>query len=146
MTYPAPHEPLLLESEATAHRLAEVRRLLATWLRAAEVSDEVVGDVVLAVNEACTNCAEHAYRNGRPGSMRVEAAVGAAEITVEVTDWGSWRTPPDDPGARGRGLLVIRALSEVVKIVGASTGTTVALQFRVLPCGAHPALSPAPSR
>ena len=133
MTYPAPQEPLRLESEATACRLAEVRRLLAAWLRSAEVSAELAGDIVLAVSEACTNCAEHAYRSGRPGSMRVEAAIAAAGITVAVTDWGSWRTPTDDPGTRGRGLLVMRALSEVVEVVGASTGTTVALQFRVLP-------------
>ena len=131
MTYPAPQQPLRLDSNATACQLAEIRRLLAAWLRSAGVSDELAGDIVLAVNEACTNCAEHAYRNGRPGRMRVEAAISAGEITVEVTDWGSWRSPPDDPGTRGRGLLVMQALSDDVEVVGASTGTTVALQFRM---------------
>ena len=33
--YPAPQEPLRLKSEATAHQLAEVRRLVAAWLRSA---------------------------------------------------------------------------------------------------------------
>lgn len=144
--YPAPQEPLRLKSEATAHQLAEVRRLVAAWLRSARVSDDLACDIVLAVNEACTNCAEHAYRNGRRGCMRVEVAIGASEITVEVTDRGSWRTPPDDPGTRGRGLLVMRALSEVVEVVGASTGTTVALQFRVPPLGARPGQSLQTSR
>ncbi|MGV0798548.1 ATP-binding protein, partial [Mycolicibacterium elephantis] len=88
-------------------------------------------DIVLVVNEACSNCVEHAYRGRDPGRMRVEADIRANEVHVSVIDGGSWKTPPEDPGTRGRGLLLMRAVSDGVELDGTPAGTTVEMSFRL---------------
>ncbi|HEX2399322.1 MAG TPA: SpoIIE family protein phosphatase, partial [Mycobacterium sp.] len=122
---------LAIEIDAIPARLTDVRRQLIAWLRSASVPDPLAGDIVLVVNEACTNSAEHAYRGQEPGTMRVEARRDDQHIHIKVADSGSWKTPPADPGTRGRGLLLMRTLSENVDVDGTSHGTTVDMSFAV---------------
>jgi anti-sigma regulatory factor (Ser/Thr protein kinase) len=123
--------PVLIDYDATAQRLSDVRHRLGAWLRANEVPETLTADIVLVVNEACTNCVEHAYRGQQPGRMRVEADVDHGDVQIRVADAGSWKTPPADPGTRGRGLLLIRAVSDRVALDGTDTGTTIEMKFRL---------------
>ena len=91
--------------------------------------EPLAADIVLVVNEACSNSAEHAYRGREPGTMRVEATLDDSHIHVRVTRLGSWKTPPADPGTRGRGLLLMRTLSERVDIDGTAEGTNIGMRF-----------------
>ena len=50
---------------------------------------------------------------------------------IRVADSGIWKTPPADPGTRGRGLLLIRAVSDAVDLDGTDAGTTVEMTFRL---------------
>jgi PAS domain S-box-containing protein len=127
--YRHPGCALLLENEAIATRLTDVRRRLAEWLRSQSVPDSLAADIVLVVNEACSNSVEHGYRGREPGTMRIEAAIDDRHVTVQVADSGSWKTPPADPGMRGRGLLLMRALSDRVELDGTAEGTTVGMRF-----------------
>ncbi|MDT5351063.1 MAG: hypothetical protein QOH91_4350 [Mycobacterium sp.] len=123
--------PLRIESDATADQLASIRHRLSGWLRGAEVPDELSGDIVLVVNEACTNSIEHAYRGQDAGTMLLEVDCVDGEVRVRVADTGSWKTPAANPGNGGRGLLLIRAISESVEVDSTSTGTTVDVSFRL---------------
>ncbi|HEX2286730.1 MAG TPA: SpoIIE family protein phosphatase [Mycobacterium sp.] len=123
--------PLVIDEDALAHRLTTVRHRLAAWLRANDIPEPTAADIVLVVNEACSNCAEHAYRGRDPGKMRIEADVLDGGVRVRVADSGSWKTPPADPGTRGRGLQLIRAVSEHVELDGTPAGTTVETTFRL---------------
>jgi PAS domain S-box-containing protein len=127
--YRHPGSALLIENEAIATRLTDVRRRLAEWLRSESVPDSLAADIVLVVNEACSNSVEHGYRGREPGTMRIEAAIDDRHVTVQVADSGSWKTPPADPGMRGRGLLLMRALSDRVELDGTAEGTTVGMRF-----------------
>jgi PAS domain S-box-containing protein len=127
--YRHPGSALLIENEAIATRLTDVRRRLAEWLRSESVPDSLAADIVLVVNEACSNSVEHGYRGREPGTMRIEAAIDDRHVTVQVADSGSWKTPPADPGTRGRGLLLMRVLSERVELDGTAEGTTVGMRF-----------------
>jgi PAS domain S-box-containing protein len=118
-----------LEIEAIPTRLTDVRQHLTAWLRSVNVPESLSADIVLVVNEACSNSAEHAYRGIEPGTMRVQAALDGRHIQIEVADSGSWKTPPANPGTRGRGLLLMRTLSEEVDLDGTARGTTVCLRF-----------------
>jgi len=111
--------------------LSDVRHQLTAWLHGAGISEMQAADIVLVVNEACSNSAEHAYRGQDPGPMRVEGAVDDQHIHIRVADSGSWKTPPADPGTRGRGLLLMRTLSEQVDLEGTAHGTTVGMRFAV---------------
>lgn len=121
--------PLLIEFDATARRLSDARHRLATWLRANDVAESLCADIVLVVNEACSNCVEHAYRGRDPGRMRIEADMVEGRLQIRVADSGSWKTPPVDPGTRGRGLMLIHALSDEVELDGTDAGTTVGITF-----------------
>ena len=129
--YRHPGPALVIEIDAIPSRLSDVRHQLIAWLRGAGVGEMQAADIVLVVNEACSNSAEHAYRGQDPGPMRVEGAVDDQHIHIRVADAGSWKTPPADPGTRGRGLLLMRTLSEQVELEGTAHGTTVGMRFAV---------------
>jgi PAS domain S-box-containing protein len=139
--YRHPGSALFVEVDAIPVRLTDMRRRLTNWLINAGVPEGLAADIVLVVNEALSNCAEHAYRGRAPGTMRLEADFDDGHIHITVADSGSWKTPPADPGTRGRGILLMRALSEHVDVDGTAAGTTVGMRFAVgksgVPHGAH---------
>jgi anti-sigma regulatory factor (Ser/Thr protein kinase) len=122
---------LRIENDAAPERLRGMRHRLAAWLQAAAVPAALAGDIVIAVNEACTNSIEHAFRGSDAGTISVEAEIGGADIHVRVIDSGLWKTPPSDPGIRGRGLPLIKALSDRGVLDGTPKGTTIELSFRM---------------
>lgn len=99
------------------------------------VPEDIGADIVLAVNEAATNCVEHAYRDGDEGVILVEATAADGRIVVCVSDRGEWRTPSTEPTTRGRGLPIIRAVGDGVEVVGSTLGTTVRIDFDVTATG-----------
>lgn len=123
--------PVVIEYEATPRRLTDVRHRLGAWLRANDVPEQLNADIVLVVNEACTNCVEHAYRGTEPGRMCVQTDLTDGAVHIRVVDSGSWKTPPADPGTRGRGLLLIRSVSDEVNLEGTEAGTTLEITFRL---------------
>jgi anti-sigma regulatory factor (Ser/Thr protein kinase) len=123
--------PLRIESEASADNLAGIRRRLAGWLRAADVPDELAADIVLVISEACTNSVEHAYRGHSVGTMLVEVEAVDGGVHARVGDSGSWKTPAAQPRNGGRGLPLIRAISDSVELHGTAAGTTLEISFRL---------------
>jgi anti-sigma regulatory factor (Ser/Thr protein kinase) len=122
--------PLRIETEASADQLVVIRHRLADWLHAA-VPDEVAADIVLVVNEACTNCVEHAYRGHDLGTMLLEAELADGHIRARVTDSGSWKTPVANPVNSGRGLMLMRAISDTMQLHSSPSGTTADIIFRL---------------
>lgn len=114
---------------AVAEQLAEIRRRLADWLQPIGVSAAQVADIVLVVNEACTNCIEHAYRDVDAGAILVDASHEYGQIVIDVIDQGAWKAPPTQPSTRGHGLPIMRAMSAGVDVKSSSEGTTVRLRF-----------------
>ncbi|HEX2285002.1 MAG TPA: ATP-binding protein [Mycobacterium sp.] len=128
-THSRPLDFLRIEVPATADRLAEIRRRLLAWLEPIAVSAMNAADIVLAVNEACTNSVEHAYRHTDRGVVRVEAGVEGGQIVVRVADFGVWQPPSRQPSTRGRGLPIMHAMSDRVELDTSPTGTTVRMSF-----------------
>jgi len=122
--------PLRLESAAAADELADIRHRLSDWLADADVPRALIDDIVLVINEACTNCVEHAYRGHNVGTMLLEVNVHDGEIQARITDSGSWKIPKLNPGNSGRGLVLMRVLSETMEINSSPTGTTIDITFR----------------
>ncbi|MBM7813892.1 ATP-binding protein [Saccharothrix algeriensis] len=116
------------EFPAEAGRLAVVRARLDRWLSASGLSEDDRYDLVIAVNEAVSNAVEHAYPDGEPGVVRVEAeARPDGSIRVVVADDGRWRVPPVELSDRGRGLLLMRENVDEVQVERAADGTRVTL-------------------
>lgn len=123
--------PLRIETDATAAQLAPVRRWLRSWLRAAEVPEELAGDIVLVVGEACTNCVEHAYAGEPAMKMLVEMRADHGEIRARIVDTGRWKPPAANPRTGGRGLPLMRAMSESMEVDHGVDGTTIEAVFRL---------------
>jgi len=134
-TQPHPLDSLRFEIPAIADRLIEVRRRLLAWLAPIGVADAMAADIVLVVNEACSNSIEHAYRGVDTGLIRVEVAQEGGYIVAIISDFGSWQTPPSEPTTRGRGLAIMRAITDQVELDTSASGTTVRTSFDVPAAG-----------
>ena len=79
-------------------------------LRPEPLSQEVLGDLKLALTEACTNSVRHAYADGQ-GSVEILYELHPDRLVVEVTDDGEGFEPPAAPSDAldGRGALRGRA-------------------------------------
>ncbi|MFE4463290.1 SpoIIE family protein phosphatase, partial [Nocardia tengchongensis] len=131
VVYRQPPEPLRLDVPADARELSQLRRALRSWLAAAAVPHDLAVDLVSAANEACSNSIEHAYLGGEPGRVQLAADSGVDCLTIEVSDTGVWRPLPADPGNRGRGIAMMRALTDQLDIDNSGPGTRVRMSVKL---------------
>ena len=131
VVYRRPYAPLVIDQVITADDLSGIRHQVASWLQSATVPDEQVADIVLSVNEACANSIEHGYRERKPGKVRIDGENDGARVHLKITDGGSWKPASTDPGVRGRGLLLIRAVSDWLEMDCTPSGTTVDMSFNL---------------
>jgi anti-sigma regulatory factor (Ser/Thr protein kinase) len=144
-----------------------VREQFTEWLIALRWPALVIEDVVFAVSEAVSNCAEHAYpadaldpvieidatiETGETGDVVERAPVDQhrpdtearstdQRLRIRIRDHGTWSPVPPGPSYRGRGLQMMTALMDDVVIHHSGTdrpGTEVIL--------VSPTVTPAPPR
>jgi serine/threonine-protein kinase RsbW len=60
--------------------------------------------------------------------MRLQARVDHHHLLITISDHGCWRTPPPEPGYRGRGLAMMRSLTTELHVHPTTHGTTVQLR------------------
>jgi PAS domain S-box-containing protein len=127
--HPAPFE---LTFPAESDRLAAVRTSLRAWLTKCELTTQTVQNALVAAGEACANAIEHATDHGTSTDVRLRAEAFVDDLRLTISDTGSWRTPrPDETPSRGRGLALIRALTEDVTITRSQHGTTVDMHLEI---------------
>lgn len=89
------------------------------------VSDETLHDLKLALTEACTNSVQHAYQDGRVGTVEILYELEPDRLAVEVADQGpGFELAEDGDGGdgdaelseSGLGIAIIRALADEVEI------------------------------
>jgi len=61
------------------------------------VDEEILYDIQLAVDEACTNIISHGYRDLDPGSIILDLEIEPAKLTVSLTDFGHSFEPSSAP-------------------------------------------------
>jgi anti-sigma regulatory factor (Ser/Thr protein kinase) len=116
---------LELKLPAEPESLALMRRALERWLSAIGVSEETAYELKVACGEACMNAVEHAYPPG-DALFEVRALNLGGNVEIVVRDFGFWR-PPRAGSDRGRGLELMKRLTDSMKVVPGSEGTTVHL-------------------
>lgn len=108
--------------------LGVVRDFVAAHGRRAGLPLDRIADLQLAANEIATNSVKH---GGGRGTLRIWKADGA--VVCEIRDAGSitdplvGRVPPNADSDRGRGLLLVNFLCDLVRIHTGSEGTAVRL-------------------
>jgi len=122
-----------------ARLISQTRRIFSGYLEEFGASSEDVSDVVLALDEACTNVMRHAFGDAVPlpdSSFRLSAEMTDDEIVVTVEDEGRGlpadadHRPVDLAATSGRGLQIIRRLMTSVDVQTAPERQGTRLQMR----------------
>src|SRR5437763_270642 len=114
-----------LKLPAEPESLALMRRSLERWLGTIGVAEDTAYELKVACGEACMNAVEHAYPPG-DANFEVHAVNLGGTVEIVVRDFGFWR-PPRAGTDRGRGLELMKRLTDSMKVVPGSEGTTVHL-------------------
>lgn len=61
------------------------------------VTEEILYDIQLAVDEACTNIITHGYADMDPGSIILDLEIDADKLTTSLTDFGHAFEPGSAP-------------------------------------------------
>ena len=106
-----------------------MRATTTQWLARASTDDTEIYEIVLALNEAVENSIEHGHR----GSDRLIGLLLEREddhVRITVRDEGRWREADQsiEPGERGRGFTLMRAVMDEVTIDTDADGTAVVMR------------------
>lgn len=131
---------LQVRTSAVPSALPRIRSRVQRWLVAAGFTEEETREALIAIGEACSNAAVHAYS---PGTGVIELVAELSEdqagISVVVRDEGQWRLRGASTKERsiqgqsteGHGFELMRALMDSVKVVPGPHGTTVQMSRRL---------------
>jgi anti-sigma regulatory factor (Ser/Thr protein kinase) len=115
-----------LRLRAVLENVPVATECVAVIARAAGLEDHFLYQVQLAVDEACANVVEHAYRDLEPGDMELVCSLDDGTFTICVRDWGRGFDPngvavPDvgapleERSLGGLGLFLVRRMMDSVQ-------------------------------
>ncbi|AGL19718.1 ATP-binding protein [Actinoplanes sp. N902-109] len=115
-----------------------VRRLLRCALAVFEVDREIGNDLEIALSEACANVVRHA---AGADSIEIQLDVAEDRCAIDVSDNGAGFdadavAEPTTAGEHGRGLFLIKALSENVRMQSSPRRGSL-IHFEKAFAGAH---------
>jgi anti-sigma regulatory factor (Ser/Thr protein kinase) len=119
---------------AVPGNVTTARHQVAHWLRNIAVDLSRAQDIVLAVNEAVTNAIEHGSGCDESKFVSVQAAVLDDAVIARVSDSGHWIHSVHHPVSStrgGRGLILIKELTNSVDVFRTATGTHVTMRFDI---------------
>jgi serine/threonine-protein kinase RsbW len=117
---------------ASAESAAQMRLRVERFGSERGIDPERLFDIKIAVTEAATNAARHAYAGQVPGPLTLVVGLERRDVLIEVRDEGSGIAPRIDSPGLGIGLSMIGSLADSVDISAGSAGkgTVVRMLFR----------------
>jgi serine/threonine-protein kinase RsbW len=116
------HRAVALTIPPKAEYLVFCRLVLTGIARIQAIEEETLGDLKLAVTEACSNAIRHAYDDSETGRVEIRYELDDDSIVLEITDQGAgFDLRPDhadaiELGEDGMGLAIIRAVVDELDI------------------------------
>lgn len=112
--------------KSTTDNLAQIRDFTSSTAQQCGFSEDVIGKIILAVDEACTNIIKHAYKFSPEGEIKISLKFINQKFTIEITDNGNHFDPEKIPEpdikeyyrqkrAGGLGMFLIKRLMDEVK-------------------------------
>lgn len=89
------NKELLIKSRT--ENLTKVREFISSAAEEVNIPQDIAGDVVLAVDEACTNIIKHAYKFFPDGDIKIKLKYSEQKIVVQITDHGAPFSPETVP-------------------------------------------------
>ncbi len=112
-----------------------VRLALSGLSRLRPLSEETLGNMKLAVTEACSNSVRHGYADGGEGVVEILYELQPDRLVVEVADDGPGFDAPGDSldeenlAEGGLGIAIIKAVSDEFEAGERSKGHGSRLRF-----------------
>ncbi len=115
-----------LEIKSRTENLAEIREFINSAALEAGLSKEAIDNIILAVDEACTNIIKHAYKYFPDGKIVLNLKTDKKTFTIEIIDYGTSFEPglvthPDlqkyfnEKRVGGLGMYLMKALMDDVR-------------------------------
>lgn len=117
---------LLVQSRT--ENLSAVRDFVHDAALKAGISAEKIGDIMLAVDEACTNIIKHAYKSVPDGKIEIKVTSTDKKFTIVLRDFGTSFEPETIPApdlqkyyqqrrVGGLGMYLMKTLMDDVKYI-----------------------------
>ena len=117
---------LIIKSKT--ENLSIIRDFISSKAANAGIQNEEIENIMLAVDEACTNIIKHAYHSDPDGKIIVKVEYNSTNFKVIIEDYGITFNPdnvpvPDlrkyhkDKKVGGLGMYLMKALMDEVKYV-----------------------------
>lgn len=121
---------------AELESLQEIRAFITDCCRSFNIPGDIVLELKLAVDEACSNIITHGYRGMDPGSLILVFWIEVDRILVQITDFGHAFEPVetpqpdleaalDDAELGGLGLFLIYQTMDNIEYQASMAGNTL---------------------
>jgi serine/threonine-protein kinase RsbW len=81
------HKDIVVKS--STDNLSQIRDFTKTAAQDSGFSEDTIGKIILAVDEACTNIIKHAYKNSPEGEIAISVELEGAKFTISIIDHGT---------------------------------------------------------
>jgi len=117
-----------LKIKSRTKNLSLIRNFISEKAAAVNFGSKDIADIILAVDEACTNIIKHAYNSDPEGKINISIEAEAGKFTITIEDYGHSFNPdkvpvPDlqryhnEKKVGGLGIYLMKALMDEVKYV-----------------------------
>ena len=117
-----------LKVKSKTENLSLIRDFISSSAAEAGVAPDVVENIILAVDEACTNIIKHAYKSFPDGELIIKTKSTLSRFVISITDFGNTFEPDTIPEpdlqkyyrqkrVGGLGMYLMKTLMDDVKYV-----------------------------
>ena len=117
-----------LKVKSKTENLSLIRDFINTSAAEAGVTPDVLENIILAVDEACTNIIKHAYKSFPEGELIIKTKSTLTRFVISITDYGNTFEPDAIPEpdlqkyyrqkrVGGLGMYLMKTLMDDVKYV-----------------------------
>jgi serine/threonine-protein kinase RsbW len=115
-----------LTVKSRTENLSQIRDFVSNKASESGISNDEVENIMLAVDEACTNIIKHAYKSYPDGEISIKVEYNSDKLLITIVDYGSTFDPlivpdPDlqkyyrDGRVGGLGMYLMKSLMDDVK-------------------------------
>jgi serine/threonine-protein kinase RsbW len=115
-----------LTVKSKTENLSAIRDFVSSYVAEAGIAQDVIENIILAVDEACTNIIKHAYHSVPDGEIIIKLKTTGSKLIVSITDFGNSFAPEKIPEpdlqkyyrqrrVGGLGMYLMKTLMDDVK-------------------------------
>lgn len=114
--------------KSRTENLSGIRDFIASAARSSEIKEDIVENIILAVDEACSNIIKHAYKRDPEGEIKINLELTNGKFIVIIQDEGNTFEPDSvpDPDLQkyyrqrrvgGLGMYLMKSLMDDVEYI-----------------------------